>query len=124
MLHNILIIGAGSALGGIARYLVGRVIGQAGGDSFPWATLTVNLAGCLIIGLICGLMARGAGLGDGWRLFLTVGFCGGFTTFSTFMNEGYMLIEGGRLLSAAIYAGGSIAGGLAMVGLGYWLMRP
>lgn len=123
MINNILIVGAGSCLGGMARYIVSRAIGAVCHTPFPWGTLTVNVAGCLIIGLIYGLIDRGISPGEGWRLFLTVGFCGGFTTFSTFMHENYLLFGGNHLLSVALYLGASVIAGFIMVYFGYYLTR-
>ena len=88
---NILSIAAGSALGGVLRYLISRAIQLNASSAFPWGTLAVNLTGCLILGILYGLIDRNFHLSEGLKLFLTVGFCGGFTTLSTFIGEGFNL---------------------------------
>ena len=87
------------------------------------AVFVVNVVGCLLIGLVCGLAARLDGLGNGLKLFLTVGFCGGFTTFSTFCNENLALLRGGALLTAALYAALSLFVGLLAVYAGLLIAR-
>lgn len=123
---DILAVGAGSCAGGIARFLTGRLFAlnsAASASLFPWSTFTVNVAGSLIIGIIYGLIDRGTTLTDAWRLFLTVGFCGGFTTFSTFMHENMLLFGRGNFAMLLLYAAASFAAGLAMVYAGHWLAR-
>ena len=115
---KILLVAIGSALGGVLRYLVPCVF--AAHKGFPWATLTVNVVGSLLIGLLSGLLARhGGASAESIRAFAVVGFCGGFTTFSTFSNETFRMLESGQWLSAAAYIGISVFAGLAAVFLGY-----
>lgn len=122
-LCNILFIGLGSMAGGIMRFLVTKFVKEVANTAFPWGTFIVNVAGCLILGLIYGLFERGWQLPDGMRLLLTVGFCGGFTTFSTFMNDNYLLISGSQIISFFSYIMLSVLGGyLALIG-GYYLTR-
>ena len=119
---KLLLVAVGSGLGGVLRYLVPYWIGAAKG--FPWATLTVNVVGSLLIGLLSGLLARhGGSSAEAVRAFAVVGICGGFTTFSTFSNETFRLMEGGQWPSAAAYVGLSVAAGLGAVALGWWLAR-
>ena len=119
---KILLVAIGSGLGGVLRYLVPCWIGAAKG--FPWATLTVNVVGSLLIGLISGLLARhGGSAAETIRAFAVVGFCGGFTTFSTFSNETFRLIESSQWLSAAAYVSLSVLAGLAAVFVGYALSK-
>ena len=119
---KILLVAIGSGLGGVLRYLVPCWIGAAKG--FPWATLTVNVVGSLLIGLLSGLLARhGGSSAESIRAFAVVGFCGGFTTFSTFSNETFSLIESSQWLSAVAYVSLSILAGLAAVFLGYAISR-
>ena len=119
---KILLVAIGSGLGGMLRYLVPCWIGVAKG--FPWATLTVNVVGSLLIGLLSGLLARhGGSSAESIRCFAVVGFCGGFTTFSTFSNETFRLLENNQWLSAAGYVGLSVAAGLVAVFVGYALSR-
>ena len=122
-LANILIAGAGSCLGGMARYGITKLCTKPEAGTFPWGTLLVNLAGCLIIGILCGAIERGATLSAEMRLFLTVGVCGGFTTFSTFMNENYGLLASGHTALFFLYTAASLIGGLALVWCGYILTR-
>lgn len=112
-------VGAGSCVGGVARYVVSRLVQSQATGLFPWGTLAVNVAGCLIIGLVYGLMERGCRLDDWMRLFLTVGFCGGFTTFSTFMHENRVLFESPHPWLLAVYASASLALGLGALYLGH-----
>ena len=98
MWRAVLFVGAGSFLGGVARYLLSRLIQSHVASGFPWGTMTVNVAGCLLIGLLYGCMERAGWMNPELRLFLTVGFCGGFTTFSTFIHENYILLGGGHFL--------------------------
>ena len=119
---KILLVAIGSGLGGVLRYLVPCWIGAAKG--FPWATLTVNVVGSLLIGLLSGLLARHGGSSvESIRAFAVIGFCGGFTTFSTFSNETFRLIESSQWPSAVAYVSLSILAGLAAVFLGYWLSK-
>lgn len=118
-MNTILIVGAGSCLGGMARYLLSKLIQTPAGGVFPWGTLAVNVLGCLVIGFVYGLLDRGFNLSEGMKMFLTVGFCGGFTTFSTFMNENYLLFGSGHLLTVLAYAAVSLLLGLGMTYAGY-----
>ena len=119
---KILLVAIGSGLGGVLRYLVPCWIGAAKG--FPWATLTVNVVGSLLIGLLSGLLARhGGSSAESIRAFAVVGFCGGFTTFSTFSNETFSLIESSQWLSAVAYVSLSILAGLTAVFLGCWISK-
>lgn len=124
MLSKLIFIALGSGLGGVCRYLTGKAVHSLFYPTFPWGTFLVNVLGCLLIGLIYGLIDRGVTLTENMRLFLTVGFCGGFTTFSTFMHENYLLFTSPHLLTAALYMGLSIAVGLLFVYLGYLITTP
>lgn len=123
MLKSILIVGAGSFLGGALRFLISTLMKGACTSSFPWGTLTVNLLGCLLIGVIYGLFARHSNVQHPMCLLLTTGFCGGFTTFSTFANEGVQMLQGGNLGAFAAYASLSLVPGMLLVVLGYTLAR-
>ena len=95
-LKAILVVGSGSFLGGAARYLVSLAMKNAS-KGFPWATLIVNVAGCFLIGLLWGWLSRTSQMEGNLALFLTVGICGGFTTFSTFSKEALMLLQNGNV---------------------------
>ena len=119
---KILLVAVGSGLGGVLRHLASCWIGT--GKGFPWATLTVNVVGSLLIGVFSGFLARqGGSSAESIRAFAVVGFCGGFTTFSTFSNETFRLIENGQWPSAAGYVGLSAAVGLAAVFAGYLISK-
>ena len=119
IIKHIAVVGAGSFIGGMARYLV-SVLMKGIGKGFPWATLAVNLAGCFLIGLLWGIFSRNATEGSKWALFLTVGLCGGFTTFSTFSKESLMMLQAGNFWGFAGYIALSVIAGIACVALGYY----
>ena len=121
-IRNIIAVGAGSFIGGITRYLVSLAM-KGISKGFPWATLLVNLLGCLIIGLLWGFLSRNASESTSWGLFLTVGLCGGFTTFSTFSKEALTMLQTGQIWGFASYIALSILVGIALVGIGYYLFR-
>src|SRR5215468_3938654 len=101
--RNILLVGLGGLLGSIARYLVTVLFAGQFATSFPLATFVVNISGCFIIGILFALSERGSGLSPEWRIFLTTGFCGGFTTFSTFSYESIKLIQDGEFFYLGMY---------------------
>lgn len=108
-------VAAGSALGGVARYLAAVALASQSRE-FPVATLAVNIAGAFLLGLI--VRALGDSQAVGARLFLAVGFCGGFTTFSTFSLDLIRLLQAGAAGRAAGYAVASVALSLGAVWLG------
>lgn len=122
IVKNIVAVGAGSFIGGAARYLVSLMM-KSVGKGFPWATLIVNLAGCFLIGLLWGVFSRSSSEGSNWALFLTVGLCGGFTTFSTFSKEALMMLQSGNIWFFAGYIALSVVAGVALVAAGYYLFR-
>jgi len=119
MIKNLLIIGTGGFLGSIARYLVSQLNLTVSFHSIPVGTLTVNVAGSFLIGFLTGIAEKSMILTPEWRLFLMVGLCGGFTTFSAFANENLMLIHNGQGLAVLLYTGLSIFLGFLAVYLGY-----
>jgi CrcB protein len=104
----ILAVAAGGALGSVARYLVGIASTKAFGLAFPWGTLIVNIAGSFLIGAFVELFALKADLPQEARVFLTVGICGGFTTFSTFSLDAWVLMQRGEWGPAIGYILGSV----------------
>ena len=120
MLSNIFLVGLGSFLGGSARYLINLLLSASPGR-LPLATLSVNVVGCFLIGLLSAFFARNSADSATWRLFLIVGFCGGFTTFSTFINENFLLLRGGQLWIVLGYLLLSIALGFLSLYAGYRL---
>ena len=119
-IRNIIAVGAGSFIGGIARYIVSLAM-KGISKGFPWATVLVNLSGCLIIGLLWGFLSRNASESTSWGLFLTVGLCGGFTTFSTFSKEALTMLQTGQIWGFASYIALSIPAEIALVALGYYI---
>ena len=113
----LLLVGAGGFAGSALRYLISRLmLPWAVSSGFPFSTLTVNVAGSLLIGALMGL-----GLSGGWALLCIVGFCGGFTTFSTFSLETVTLLRAGSYLPAALYMWSSVVLSIAAVCGGYYL---
>ncbi|MBK7099443.1 MAG: fluoride efflux transporter CrcB [Sphingobacteriales bacterium] len=123
MVKVLLAIGTGSFLGGISRFLLSRFVQNQVISSFPYGTFVVNIIGCFIIGILYGLFEKDQLLSPEWRMFLTVGFCGGFTTFSTFAGENYSLLKDGNILYAAMYAATSVFLGIMAVWLGNLLIK-
>lgn len=117
-LKSILLVGTGSFLGGVFRYLLSLTF-KGLGKGFPWATFLVNVGGCLLIGLIWGWLSRTSRMEGNLSLFLTVGLCGGFTTFSTFSKEALILLQNGNVWSFVEYAAASVIVGIVCVAAGY-----
>jgi CrcB protein len=116
-------IAAGSAIGGVGRYLLGGAVQRAVGTGFPMGTLAVNLTGSLLLGLFLRYAVDTPTLTPEWRAFLTIGFCGGYTTFSTFSYETVALLEDGEWSRAALYVGLSLVLALAATMVGFALAR-
>lgn len=119
MLKSILLVGIGSFAGGALRYIVSAVMKNVCASSFPWATLAVNLLGCFIIGVVYALFSKSGNASAPLCLMLTTGFCGGFTTFSTFANESLQMLQNGNLIGFILYVTVSVIVGMALVALGY-----
>jgi len=102
-------IGIGSALGGAGRYLLGGLVERAAPGEFPLGTLVVNVLGSLILGFIVRYALETPAVSAEVRAFLTIGFCGGFTTFSTFSFESAVMLQKGEWSRLALYAGLSLA---------------
>ena len=122
-MKELLLVCIGSFFGGGMRYLVALLHDRLTGPSavaygsFPWGTFAVNIIGCLLIGLFTGIAASGH-LPAQWKLVVVTGFCGGFTTFSTFMNENYLLGKD-NLVMLAIYTLASLIVGMGALVVGY-----
>jgi CrcB protein len=122
---KLLVVGIGAAVGANARYLLTIWATERFGTTLPYGTLLANLIGCIAIGIVLALAASHLPLSEPWRLLIVTGLLGGFTTFSSFSYETYALVRLGRLVSAGLYAGGSVLLGLIGVVLGaaiveYW----
>lgn len=96
-------IAIGSALGGVARYLVGAFVQQRTGIAFPYGTLLINVTGSFLLGFLLRYALATPAISPELRGLLTTGFCGGYTTFSTFTYETMALLEDGELRRAAAY---------------------
>jgi fluoride exporter len=119
MLKQILIIGMGGFIGSVARYYVSKINLLIDFFSIPMGTLLVNVSGSFVLGFLTGIAVKSPLLTLEWRLFLMVGICGGFTTFSTFTNENLALLHNGQFLTIFLYTGLSIVLGFLAVFLGY-----
>ena len=119
MMKNILLIGLGGFIGSIARYLVSRLNNHVEWLSIPVGTLLVNVIGSFLIGFLIGISEKSPILTVELRMFLMVGLCGGFTTFSSFTGENLMLMRNGQFLPLFLYTGLSILLGFTAVYFGY-----
>ena len=121
MLANLVLVGTGGALGSMARHGVGMAITRISPTRVvPYATMTVNLVGCLVIGLLAGLVAsQRLTMPPAVRAFVFVGVLGGFTTFSSFGLDTFTLAHGGRTGLATINVAIQVAAGCALVAAGY-----
>jgi len=122
-----LLVALGGGIGSWLRFLVGRgwtaALGPLGAGAFPFATLTVNVLGSLVMGLFVGWLARFGSHGEGTRLFVAIGVLGGFTTFSSFSLDVISLVERGQSGVALFYLALSLLAGFAGLWLGLVLMR-
>jgi fluoride exporter len=96
-------VAVGGALGSVMRYLVGVASGKLFGTDFPWGTLIINVTGSFLIGAFVGLFATKWNLPQAARIFLTVGICGGYTTFSTFSLDAWYLMERSQSIASLAY---------------------
>lgn len=120
---QLLLIGAGGAVGSIARYLLSGFVQRAITPYFPTGTFAVNVIGCFVVGFIGGIVATRPGFSPELRLLLIVGFCGGFTTFSAFSWETFELIGKDAMILAATNVIGQITAGLLAVWAGLAFAR-
>lgn len=118
MLQSIFFVGAGGFLGSVFRYLVAYYVKLNWSTVFPVGTFIVNLAGSFLIGIIIATTVT-ENLDQQARLLLATGFCGGFTTFSSFSFEFFSLLQNGHTGYALLYAGSSLILGLLLVWLGF-----
>lgn len=117
------VVFVGAGIGGAARHGMNIWVTRLMGTNFPWHTLLINILGSLIMGLITGWFAERLGAAGHLRLFLATGVMGGFTTFSAFSLDAALLWERSEHLLALLYVGGSVAGAIAGLALGLWVMR-
>jgi CrcB protein len=118
-MKQLLIVGVGGFIGSVARFLVQKLNLHWHFLSIPMGTFTVNILGSLIIGFLIGISTKTEIISSDLRLFLMVGFCGGFTTFSSFTGENLTLMQNGQFSSVILYTGFSIFFGFLAVYLGF-----
>ncbi|MGB3183944.1 MAG: fluoride efflux transporter CrcB [Cyclobacteriaceae bacterium] len=119
-IQNLLFIGIGGFIGSISRYACSYYLDRYLHSIYPWGTFAVNITGCFLLGLILGLTEHHQ-IGERWRFFLATGFCGSFTTFSTFAAEGYGLYQKELTMISFVYLAGSVVLGILMAGAGIWV---
>lgn len=119
----LLYVALGSAIGGVSRYLIGGLIQRVLDTTFPAGTLLINISGSFLLGAILRYAIETPTLSPEVRALLTIGFCGGYTTFSTFSYETVALLEDGEWTRAGLYVGASVLLSLIGVFLGFALAR-
>lgn len=118
----LLLVGVGSFLGGIFRFLLSEWIQTKTLSTFPYGTLTVNLIGCFAIGVVFAIVEKSQ-LSMEWRGLVATGILGGFTTFSAFSMETFSMIRSGNIFNAALYILLSIIIGLLATAIGFWSVK-
>lgn len=121
-MKQLLLVFVGGGFGSVLRFLVGKWLNASNGG-FPYGTFTANIVGSLLIGIILGLAAKNNSLSESQTLLLATGFCGGFTTFSTFAYENQAFLKSGDFTSFALYTIASFVVGFLAVFLGMYLAR-
>ena len=121
-MKSFILVFLGGGLGSGLRYLVAIAMNQYS-KVLPFGTFTVNMIGCLLIGLVLGYAQKENTLTSNQTLLLATGFCGGFTTFSAFASENLELIRNGELFNFSIYAIGSVFLGIVLILIGYSLVN-
>ena len=121
-MKQLLLVFLGGGLGSSLRYIIGNYLNSSN-TGIPYGTFLVNIVGSLLIGIILGLAVKSETLSQNTILFLATGFCGGFTTFSTFAYENHVFLKSGDFTSFALYTIGSFIVGFAAVFFGIWLVR-
>jgi len=120
---RIFLVGVGGFLGSVVRYIAVKAVDVRINQSFPYGTMAVNVIGCLLIGVVVGIVGRHQPGSENLRAFMGAGFCGGFTTFSAFALENQNLIAERMAAMAIVYVLGSVMAGIVAVFIGLWLAR-
>ena len=123
MLRTVFIVGAGGFIGSVMRYLVQYFVEKGLTSTFPFGTLIANIAGSFIIGVVFALAEKGNLMSSEWRIFLAVGICGGFTTFSSFAYNNFTMLKEGSFGQFFWNVGGSLFLGVLAVYLGVIVIR-
>lgn len=123
MIKTLFLIGLGGGIGSVLRYLTSVVIEKYYATVFPLATLIINIFGCLLIGIIMGVLEKNQVTDSAMKWLLVTGFCGGFTTFSAFGYENIRLLQNGNIFLPFVYISCSIILGLGSVWLGFILVK-
>ena len=123
MLRTLLIVGTGGFIGSVMRYLVQVFVEKGLSTTFPWGTFVANIAGSFIIGIVFAFAEKGNLMSAEWRIFLAVGICGGFTTFSSFAYNNLTMITEHSIGQLLWNLGGSLFFGILAVYLGIILVR-
>ena len=123
MLRTIVIVGTGGFIGSVMRYLVQILLERGMNSTFPCATLIANITGSLIIGIVFALSEKGNLISSEWRIFLTVGICGGFTTFSAFAYNNFNMLKEHAYGQLFFNISGNLFLGVLAVYLGIVLVR-
>jgi len=121
-MKQLLLVFLGGGLGSMARFILGKYLNNPVGG-IPYGTFLANVLGSLLIGIILGLAAKNETLTQSQIALLATGFCGGFTTFSTFAYENHIFLKNGDLLQFFIYTALSFIIGFAAVFFGIWLSK-
>ncbi|WP_298903729.1 fluoride efflux transporter CrcB [uncultured Psychroserpens sp.] len=121
-MKQLLLVFIGGGFGSVLRYLIGKFLNDSE-NGIPYGTFAANILGSLLIGIILGLAAKNDALSSNQTLFLATGFCGGFTTFSTFAYENHLMLKSGDFTSFAIYTIASFAIGFLAVFFGMYLVK-
>ncbi len=122
-IQKLLLVGIGGFFGSAARFALARFVDERASKIIPFGTLTVNIVGCFILGIVYGLLLRKLEFSDTVRLLLGVGFCGGFTTFSAFALENMTFLEQKNFGSSLLYISASVVLGIVAVWGGFSLMK-
>jgi CrcB protein len=117
-----LLVFVGGGLGSVARYFISKWLNNIE-SAVPYGTLTVNVVGSLLIGVVIGYFIEGSDISEEQTLLLATGFCGGFTTFSAFAYEHHLFLKNGDYLNFATYTLGSLILGIAAIFMGLYLSR-
>ena len=123
MIKQLFLVGIGGGAGSMLRFLVSVSTSRFAHGTFPLATLLVNLSGCFLIGVLAGIFSQPPYVSHNMRFLLITGFCGGYTTFSTFAHENLQLIENQQLSMAIGYTLLSVVLGVGLVGAGMWVTQ-